>query len=333
MGFWELNLQFLTILAEHRTALFDWFFAGVTWLGAEYVVVAVLAIYYLLIDKKTAYKLGCSFMLSSVIVQFVKIICRIPRPWDLIRDHPVEGNYRPLNLLKSIDKATGYSFPSGHSQSAAALYGFLAVRSKRWWQRVLWCLLAAAVCFSRLYLGVHTPFDVIVAVLIAIGCLIAVEALFDRWYDTKLHFVIPLFVGAVSLITTFVALDLFDVGWFGDQPKMCYDALKVAALGTALPAAYLIERNFVRFDPKEGGTLRKALRLICAVGGTLGSKELVKLAGKLIFGRETVGIVFVSHFIMIPFAMLAVPLIERLIVGIYVRKKSAKAANDINTRG
>ena len=193
--------------------------------------------------------------------------------------------------------------------------------------KAIWIFVAALICFSRLYLGVHTPFDVIVAALIAAACLIFVEALFDRWYDTKLHFVIPLVVGLVSLMTTFTALDLFDVGWFGAQPEMCYDALKISALGLAIPFSYLIERTFVRFDPKEGGKVRKCLRVIFAVGGTLGGKELIKLAGKLIYGRQTVGIVFVSHFVMIPVAMLLVPLIERLIVKkIAERRKDHKQA-------
>ena len=321
IGFWELNLQFLTLLSEHRTEFFNWFFAAVTWLGAEYIVVAVLAVLYLLIDKKSAYKLGFSFLMSSVAVQLVKVFCRIPRPWDLIKEHPVSGGYTPLDKLGSIAKATGYSFPSGHAQSAVSLYGFLSMRTKKVWAKIGLWLLAAAVCFSRLYLGVHTPFDVIAAALISVLCLLFVESLFDRLYDTKWHFVIPLIVGGLSILTTFVTLDLFDIGWFGDQPKMCYDALKVAALGLAISASYFIERKVVHFDPKEGGKLRRVLRLVAAIAGTLGGKELIKAFGSLVFGRETVGIVFISHFFMIPFAMLLVPICERKIVKMIEKRK------------
>lgn len=324
MGFWELNLQFLTLLATHRTAFFDWFFAAVTWLGAEYIVVGVLAVYYLIVDKKTAYRLGCSFLLASVAVQFAKILCRIPRPWVLIKEHPIDGEYTPLDKLGSIAKATGYSFPSGHSQSAVSLYGFLAFRAKKIWLKIVLVLLAALVCFSRLYLGVHTPFDVIVAALIALLSLIFVEKIFDRLYDTKWHFVLPLIIGILSFVITFVAFDLYDVGWFGEEQKMCYDALKVSSLGVSFPICYFIERGYLRFDPTAGGKVRKALRLVCAVGGVLGVKELIKLFGKLVYGGETIGIVFLSHFVMMPFAMLLVPIVERAIVKTIENRKAKR---------
>ena len=77
MGFWELNLQILTILAEHRTEFFNGFFSSITWLGTEYAMIAALAVLYLLYDKKLAYKLSFSFLIASVTVQVVKIICQI----------------------------------------------------------------------------------------------------------------------------------------------------------------------------------------------------------------------------------------------------------------
>ncbi|MBQ9467674.1 MAG: phosphatase PAP2 family protein [Clostridia bacterium] len=328
MGFWELNLQFLAMLAAHRNAFFDFFFAAVTWLGSEYVVVAVLAVCFLLINKKTAYKLGCSFLMSSTAVQLVKVIFRIPRPWILIREHPIDAPYAPLDKFGSLDKATGYSFPSGHTQSAVSLYGFLALRTNKAVWRILLFALAALVMFSRLYLGVHTPLDVVTAAAVSILFLVLTEVFFDRLYDTKWHFVLPLAVGIASAVTAIVTLDVFDAGLFGAEEKMCYDALKVAALGVSLPLCYLVERRFISFDPKEGSVLRKALRLVIALGGTVGVKEIVKVFGKLIYGDLTLGTVFLSYFVMMPFAMLAVPAAERLIVKKIAGRREKKNAGE-----
>ncbi|WP_151734721.1 phosphatase PAP2 family protein ['Paenibacillus yunnanensis' Narsing Rao et al. 2020] len=68
-----------------------------------------------------------------------------------------------------LAEATGYSFPSGHSMAAFTLYGALAfllwrhMRSGR--ERLLLLLSAvlitAGIGWSRIYLGVHYPSDVI----------------------------------------------------------------------------------------------------------------------------------------------------------------------------
>lgn len=93
----------------------------------------------------------------------IKLTACVYRPW--IRDgaiSPVEG---------ALSGATGYSFPSGHSAKAVALYGGVGYlqRKRRW---LAGCMIAvvALVMLSRNYLGVHTPQDVLVGA--AIGLLI-----------------------------------------------------------------------------------------------------------------------------------------------------------------
>ena len=102
-AFLEWNMGILTVLAEHRTAILDWFFAAFTWLGSEYVVIVTVCLLFLCIDKRLGYRMAFVFFLSSALVQGLKVLCRIDRPWVLAeRDYPqYKDRYSPLELLGS----------------------------------------------------------------------------------------------------------------------------------------------------------------------------------------------------------------------------------------
>ena len=157
-------MDFLRLLAEYRnpsaTALFQVF----TWLGEELFVVAVLCMLYWCVHKGLAYRLCLVYFISGLAVQVLKITFRIDRPWMLDPDF--------LPVQSAMATATGYSFPSGHTQSATALFGsLLFLAAGRQWkcsrQKAAACFLCAAaiaaVGLSRMYLGVHTPKDVMVS--------------------------------------------------------------------------------------------------------------------------------------------------------------------------
>ncbi|MFO0798700.1 MAG: YegS/Rv2252/BmrU family lipid kinase [Gemmataceae bacterium] len=106
---------------------------------------------------------------------------------------PLFGIARPDLFPRSVE-ADGFSFPSGHALRGVGLYGFLAALSvirgweqKRpgWWLVALACSgIAAGVCWSRVYLGVHWPTDVIAGALAAgawvAACLVARRYAADR---------------------------------------------------------------------------------------------------------------------------------------------------------
>lgn len=63
--------------------------------------------------------------------------------------------------------ATGYSFPSGHTQNIVGTTASIFASRKETWVRIVCIVLMVLVPFSRMYLGVHTPLDVGVAFLTA----------------------------------------------------------------------------------------------------------------------------------------------------------------------
>ena len=90
----------------------------------------------------------------------MKLLCRVPRPWVLDENFTIVEEAR--------EAASGYSFPSGHSQSAVGTFGGLAVTGKNKVLRWIFIAIAVLVPFSRMYLGVHTLWDVLIGSCLAL---------------------------------------------------------------------------------------------------------------------------------------------------------------------
>ena len=145
-------MSFLWFLSDLRTPAGDFFFQQITYLGQEIFVVAVICWLYWCVSKKSAYILGFSYFLSGLLIQALKITFRVPRPWKL------DSSFKAVE--SALPEATGYSFPSGHTQSITALFGTLALSARKKWQTVLCFVIIFLVGFSRMYLGVHTPLGI-----------------------------------------------------------------------------------------------------------------------------------------------------------------------------
>jgi undecaprenyl-diphosphatase len=126
----------------------------ITSLGEETAFLAVAIITYWCLDKNRGYYLMTVGFIGTIFNQFLKLLCRIPRPW--VKD----PNFTIVEEAR--EAASGYSFPSGHSQSAVGTFGGLAATVSNKALRILFIVIAVLVPFSRMYLGVHTPADVLV---------------------------------------------------------------------------------------------------------------------------------------------------------------------------
>lgn len=152
-------MSFLYFLESIRTPVGDFLMSNVTRLGEEALFIVLALLFLWCIDKREGYYLLAVGFCGLLFNQFLKIFCRIPRPWVKHPDFTiVEG---------SATEATGYSFPSGHTQTAVGAYGSVARWEKKTWLRILLVAVCALVALSRMYLGVHTPLDVGVSILFA----------------------------------------------------------------------------------------------------------------------------------------------------------------------
>ena len=153
-------MEFLKLLESIRCPFLDTFFSTVTHLGEETVFIVVGILFFWCINKKEGYFLLSVGLIGTVINQFLKLWFRIPRPWVKDPDFTIVESARA--------EATGYSFPSGHTQSSVGIFAGIG----RWNNNLIVRILCIAACvlvpLSRLYLGVHTPLDVGVSLVIAL---------------------------------------------------------------------------------------------------------------------------------------------------------------------
>ncbi len=142
-------------------------FLLLTEFGAETIQLPLIAFLYWCGKKRIAILIGISFFSGMVVNQLLKITFCVQRPF--LRFENLAA------VAEALPGASGFSFPSGHTAGAISVYGMIAMLTEKRWLKVVMVSLIAAVGISRLYLGVHTPTDVLAAIVIGTLILIAVR--------------------------------------------------------------------------------------------------------------------------------------------------------------
>ena len=287
-------MSFLWFLSDLRSPARDFLFQKITTLGQEIFVMAVICWLYWCVEKKLAYILGFSYFTSGLLVQALKISFRVPRPWDL------DPSFKAVE--SAIPAATGYSFPSGHTQSITALMGTLALGARKKWQAVLCVLIIFLVGFSRMYLGVHTPLDV------SVGFLLSVISVLFCWYlFNKKQFIwdrpvtLSVILGIASILVCVYSLILYS----SDVIDISYsrDCLKAAGAGCAFAIGFYVENTRIRFETA-GDLKTRILRfLIGAVVALLLLKGLKPLIGTSLAAS------FIRYFLAVLWVLMVYPLL------------------------
>lgn len=153
-------MEILRLLESIRTPFGDLFFSAITHLGEETLLILIGLLFFWCLDKRRGYYILTVGFLGTVLNQFLKLTFRIPRPWVRDPDFTIVESARA--------EATGYSFPSGHTQTAVGVFGCIARSEKKRWPQILCLLACILVPLSRMYLGVHTPADVLVSLAVAL---------------------------------------------------------------------------------------------------------------------------------------------------------------------
>ncbi len=154
-------MELLYLFEKIRMPGLNEFMLAVTTLGEETAFLVIALILFWCVNKYQGYYILSVGFVGTIANQFMKLWFRIPRPWVLDENFTI--------LEQAREAASGYSFPSGHTQSAVGTLGGIALTTKDKSIRILTIVLAVLVPISRMYLGVHTPMDVGVSILIALS--------------------------------------------------------------------------------------------------------------------------------------------------------------------
>ncbi|MFD1639397.1 phosphatase PAP2 family protein [Evansella tamaricis] len=194
----ELETEILRLFTALQNPLLDEFARLLTFLGDETFYFIIIPFVYWCLSKGFGIRLLYVFLISVYINALLKSIFMVTRPVG------IEG----VNSLyvSSAEVGTHFphdSFPSGHAQGSATLWGFIAYQLNR---RQVWIgasLLIALISIARLYTGVHWPTDIVIGVIIAgfiIYCYHVAEkyivALEEKWKIT-LALAVPFLMMAI----------------------------------------------------------------------------------------------------------------------------------------
>jgi len=180
-----------------------------TFLGAELFYMVVMPAVLWCFSASLGIRLGLALLVSAGVNAFLKLAFGLPRPFW------VDGRIAALSI------ETSFGLPSGHAQNAVVLWGYLAYQVRRWWAAWAALLLTLAISFSRVYLGMHFPADVVAGWIIG-GVILALFILLERpiarWLKQR---VLPTRIGVAVVIS----FGLLGLGWLAAQ----------AAAGSDLP--------------------------------------------------------------------------------------------------
>ena len=271
-------MGFLYALEYIRNPVFDALMSGITYLGDETVFLVIALVVFWCVSKKWGYYLMGIGLAGTVLNQFLKLAFRIPRPWVLDPDFTIVESAR--------SGATGYSFPSGHTQSAVGTFGGIAHFTRCNWLRVTCWVLLILIPFSRMYLGVHTPLDVFVSFVIATCLVFGLKPLMDR-SDRRPGLLYPMLL--VMLVMA-VAYLLYVECWPFPEG---IDAANYAAgrenayalLGAVLAVniVHYVDDQFIRFETR-ATLLGQCMKVVLGLLVVVAVKTLLKVPLLALFG-------------------------------------------------
>ena len=288
-------MDFLRLLEGLRTPLLTQFFSAITYAGDEICCMVLALLLFWCVSKHYGYYLFTVGFLGIAANQSLKLLFRIPRPWV------VDPGFTIVESARA--GAGGYSFPSGHTQNGAGIFGVLWIHCKKVWQKIFCAVLIVLVPVSRMYLGVHTPLDVGIAFITAILLVAALYPCF-RTEEAFRRCMPWLFILLAAVSAGYLIFALCYAFPADIDPENLFEGTKNAytILGCmlGLGVSYAYDRKKLHFDTKApflGQALKLVLGLALLMTVRVGAKPVLKT---LLNGHAAADAI--RYFLMVIFA-------------------------------
>lgn len=236
-------MDILYALEKIRTPFWNGVMSAVTQLGGEVIFIVAAVVVFWCVSKWEGYYLMTIAFCGTMLNQFLKLICRVPRPW--VRD----PNFTIVESARA--EATGYSFPSGHTQNAIGLFGGMARWGGRRWVRLGLTALALVIAFSRMYLGVHTPADVGVSLVLAAALVLGLYPLMRRAQEKPpyMGYVLAAMLVVSGAFVVFVEAYGFSADTDAENlASGIGNAWKMLGAVAGMTLAWLLDRRYIHFE-------------------------------------------------------------------------------------
>ena len=217
----NIQINILKFFQSIRNPILNAFFLILTISTEVPVIVILTAIMYWCINKKYGQKLLFTLIPNIVINTGIKEFVKAPRPIGTTG----------LESLR-VSTATGYSFPSGHTQTATTFWTSLIIIFRKKWIYILGSVMILGVGLSRLYLGVHWPIDVICGWIFGILFTVIFAKIFDIVDKNKNYKLLPLVLIPFIIFIFIVKSESY---------------IKMFGLLVGFVLGYIIEDKFIKF--------------------------------------------------------------------------------------
>ena len=261
------GIQFILALQAFRTPFWNAYFRVATFMGETEFYLLLIPFFYWLVNKSFGRQLTYLLLITGYLNTFAKNIFKLPRPPQ------VDPRVAPL-----VEQG-GYGLPSGHSMSAMAVWGYAGWywRKSKPWLIPLAIVLISSIAFSRLYLAVHFPADVITGLTLGLIVLLLWITLLppvQRWISRADDSLLLALSAAIPLVMLFLA-----PGDAAGYPSEAITTVSGVLMGASI--GFVFEAQRVRFS----------------VSGSWGQKLLRYVVGAVFIGVFWLGLRILFSFV------------------------------------
>lgn len=264
---YQLGIRFIQALQTFSPAL-DSLMNGFTFLGRIEFYLILIPFIYWAVDRRIGVRALLILIYTDIFATSFKLLFHEPRPYW-------------LGGVKELSAETSYGIPSSHASNSLAVGGYLMARVKQTWARWLIGIIVFFIAFSRLYLGVHFPQDVLFGWLIGFAMLWA----FARWAkpvrdwldgmtitsQIALGFLCSLLMVSAGFIIRLLVSGTPDPAEWSSYSAEARNIYQFITLGGAVfgtYAGYALMRRHARFSA-QGPWVKRILRYVIGIVGLL----------------------------------------------------------------